>query len=48
MEMLDVLSNPKHEEHEAMRDWAGDFDAEQFSTADATRRMRRGLPNWRI
>lgn len=48
MDLVEALSNPKYEEHESLRDWAGEYDPERFSTADATKRMRRGLPNWRI
>ena len=47
-EFLDTIKNPKHEEHESMLEWiGGSFDPEKFSSAVATKEMRRGLPNWR-
>ena len=45
--LLEALADPKHEEHDSMREWAGDYDPDGFSTTDATRLMRRGLPDWR-
>ena len=41
------MPNPKHEEHESFMEWRGLFDAEKFDAEAVTRRMRRGLPNWR-
>ena len=38
--LLEILGNPKHEEHKAMREWTGrDFDAETFSADDVNRRL---------
>lgn len=46
-ELLEALADPKHEEHDSMREWAGDHAPDGFSTTVATRRMQRGLPAWR-
>jgi hypothetical protein len=41
--LLDVLRDPKHEEHEEMREWiGGDFDSEAFDMET----INRGL--WRM
>lgn len=44
---LNAIADPDHLEHDDYAEWAGDFDAEKFSVKDATRAMRRGLPDWR-
>jgi hypothetical protein len=41
------IANPKHEEHDRMLEWAGDFDPEEFDAGETTKAMRRGLPDWR-
>ena len=46
-EFLAALADPKHEEHESYLEWGGPFDPEKFDAQAATKRMRRGLPNWR-
>jgi Plasmid pRiA4b ORF-3-like protein/Domain of unknown function (DUF6398) len=47
-DFLDALADPGHERHDELKEWlGGPFDPEAFDPADATRRMRRGLPNWR-
>ena len=46
-EYLEALANPKHERREAMLLWGGPFDPEEFNAEKVTKRMRRGLPNWR-
>lgn len=46
-EFLEAIANPKHEEHERMLEWAGDFDPEEFDANETTKTMRRGLPDWR-
>jgi len=46
-EYLEVLANPEHEEHDSYLRWRGRFDPEQFEADKATKRMRRGLPDWR-
>ena len=36
MNLLDILNDPKHEEHEEISEWIGEgFDPEQFSVDDA-------------
>jgi len=34
-ELLEVLADPGHEEHESMREWAGDWDPELFDIDQA-------------
>jgi hypothetical protein len=47
-EFLEVITDPGHEDHDGLLEWAGgSFDAELFDPAAATREMRRGLPDWR-
>ena len=46
-EYLEALADPKHEEHASWMEWRGPFDPEKFDAQAATKRMRKGLPNWR-
>jgi hypothetical protein len=46
-EYLEAMANPKHEEHESFMEWRGPFDPEKFDAQTVTKRMRRGLPDWR-
>jgi len=46
-EYLEVLADPEHDEHESFLTWRGPFDPEAFDADLTTRRMRRGLPDWR-
>lgn len=46
-EFLEAIANPKHEQHDGFVEWAGDFDPEGFDASEATKAMRRGLPDWR-
>ena len=39
--ILEILLDPTHEEFEDMREWAGDFNAEVFSTDSVNKRLRR-------
>ena len=40
--LLKVLADTKSPQHRVLSAWAGNFDAEKFSAAGATKRMRRG------
>jgi Plasmid pRiA4b ORF-3-like protein len=43
-----AIQDPENEEHEGLLEWAGgEFDPEAFDAEVATKRMQRGLPNWR-
>lgn len=43
-----TVGNPKHEEHERMLEWIGGrFDPEEFNAKEATKAMKKGLPDWR-
>jgi hypothetical protein len=47
-EFLEAIADPGHERHDEFSEWiGGSFDPEAFDPATATKRMRRGLPNWR-
>lgn len=46
-EYLRAITNPRHKEHESYLEWNGPFDPEKFDVQAITRRMRKGLPNWR-
>jgi hypothetical protein len=46
-EFLEALVDPKHEQHEDFVQWAGPFDSEKFDSKEATKHMKRGLPDWR-
>ena len=44
----EAIRDPKHAEHRGMLRWVGRrFDPEKFSSLAATKRMHRGLPDWR-
>lgn len=49
-DFLTAIAAPDHdhEEHDSLLEWAGGkFDPEAFSPVAATRRMKKGLPDWR-
>lgn len=46
-EFLEAMADPHHERHEEYMSWRGPFDPEAFDATKATKRMRRGLPDWR-
>jgi hypothetical protein len=47
-EFLDAIRDPDHERNRELLEWRGGrFDPDAFDPAAATRRMRRGLPDWR-
>ena len=45
-EFLEALADPKHEQHEEFKEWAGPFDPEHFDSVKLTKKMLRGLPDW--
>jgi hypothetical protein len=47
-DFVEAIQNEDHEQHEDMLRWVGGrFDPAAFDPARATRRMWRGLPDWR-
>lgn len=45
---LEVIADLEHEDHDHFVSWSGGkFDPEQFRPAEATKRMRKGLFDWR-
>ena len=46
-EYLEAMADSDHERHEEFRRWRGPFDPEAFDAVKATKRMHRGLPDWR-
>ena len=40
-DFLDVIANPKHEEHTEMLEWSGPFDPDAFDAKKASREMRK-------
>jgi hypothetical protein len=47
-EFLEAITDPEHEDHDGLLEWAGgSFDPEAFDPAAATRAMRRGIFDWR-
>jgi len=47
-EYLEALADPNHEQHQEFLDWRGPFDPEEFDAVETTKRMKRGLPDWRM
>lgn len=46
-DFLEAIRNPKHEEHKSMLEWIGGrFDPEVFDVKQATKEMKKGLPDW--
>jgi pRiA4b ORF-3-like protein len=46
-EYLQAMADRDHERHDEFMNWRGSFDPEAFDAVKATKRMRRGLPDWR-
>lgn len=46
-EYLEAMADPEHERHEEFMGWRGPFNPEAFDPVKATKRMWRGLPDWR-
>lgn len=43
---VEAITDPSHSEHDEFLEWSGPFDPTKFDAAQATRRMRKGLPAW--
>jgi hypothetical protein len=46
-EFLEAVADPAHEQHDEFVEWAGPFDPEHFDSVKLTKKMQRGLPDWR-
>ena len=46
-EYLEAITDPNHEHHQEFMECRGPYDPEAFDAKAATKKMRRGLPNWR-
>src|SRR5439155_2497539 len=46
-EYAEAIADPHHERHQELLNWSGPFDPETFDAEAVTKRMRKGLPNWR-
>ena len=47
-DFLEAITNPKHEEHESFLEWCGgSFSPDEFDPKEATKAMKKGLPDWR-
>jgi hypothetical protein len=44
--LLEVLRDPAHQEHEEVRDWIGDWDAERYDIAAVNRQLAALLARW--
>jgi hypothetical protein len=47
-DFLAAIRNPKHKDHKSMLEWIGGrFDSDDFNANEATKAMKKGLPDWR-
>jgi hypothetical protein len=47
-DFLEAITDPDHEQHDELLEWVGrKFDPEEFDPKDATKMMKKGLPDWR-
>ena len=46
VDYVEAITNPTHGAHRELLEWNGPFDPARFNAAQATRRMRKGLPQW--
>jgi hypothetical protein len=47
-DFVEAIQDEDHEEHDRLLEWVGgEFDPEAFDAAAATKRMKKGLPDWR-
>ena len=44
---LEAIADSTHEQHEDLLQWRGKFDPKYFDAEKVTKKMRRGLPDWR-
>jgi hypothetical protein len=45
-EYLEAITDPEHDRHEELIEWGGEFDPEEFDSAETTERMRDGMPRF--
>jgi hypothetical protein len=46
-DLLAALADPTHEQHDDFMEWIGEIDPEKFDAKQATKEMKKGLPDWR-
>ncbi|QGQ25740.1 plasmid pRiA4b ORF-3 family protein [Gimesia benthica] len=46
VDFLEALADSKHERHEEFMEWGGPFEPNAFDPKQATREMKKGLPDW--
>jgi len=47
-DFVEAIQDEDHERHDEMLEWVGgSFDPDEFDPAEATKRMKQGLPDWR-
>jgi len=47
-DFVEAIKNEDNEQHDEMLEWVGgSFDPEAFDLAAATKRVKKGLPDWR-
>jgi hypothetical protein len=47
-DFVEAIQDEDNERHDEMLEWVGgSFDPEAFNPTAATRRMKKGLPDWR-
>lgn len=46
-DFLKILARPEHEDYESTIQWSGPFDSAEFDADSATRRMKKGIFDWR-
>jgi hypothetical protein len=46
-EFLAAIADPKHEQHRELLRWCGKFSPDKFDAEEATKAMKKGLPDWR-
>jgi hypothetical protein len=45
---VEAVQDEGHERHDELLEWVGgSFDPEAFDPVAATKRMKKGLPDWR-